>query len=111
MNPARRTLPPQALVLCLTPLLDERAARALLDLRARRVDLVVVEISPLPFVDPGRSDTDRVAYRIWRLRREALRSRLVRAGIPVAVWDEQHPLAAALEELRASRRVRPRAIA
>ena len=35
----RRTLPPQALVVALTPLLDDRAATALLDLRARGFDL------------------------------------------------------------------------
>jgi uncharacterized protein (DUF58 family) len=104
----RRTLPPQALVLCLSPLLDERSALALLDLRARRFDLVVVELSPLSFVDPGTSETDRVAYRIWRLRREAVRSRLLRAGIPVSAWDEERPLAAALEGVRAARRVRQR---
>src|SRR5262249_28614082 len=44
----RRTLPPKALVLALTPLLDERAVGALLDLRARRFDLAIVEISPVP---------------------------------------------------------------
>ena len=45
-----RTLPPQALVLAVTPLLDERSVAALLDLRARGYDLAVVEVSPEPFV-------------------------------------------------------------
>jgi uncharacterized protein (DUF58 family) len=43
----RRTLPPQALVLALTPLIDDRSEAALLDLRGRGFDLVVIEISPL----------------------------------------------------------------
>ena len=43
----RRTLPPKALVIALTPLLDERAAGALIDLRARGFDLAIVEISPV----------------------------------------------------------------
>jgi uncharacterized protein (DUF58 family) len=100
----RRTLPPQALVLCLTPLLDERGAAALLDLRARGFDLAVVEISPLDLVEPGRSEAERLAYRIWRLRRDAVRSRLLRSGIPIALWDDERPLAVALEEVRSFRR-------
>ena len=56
----RRTLPPQALVLCLTPLLDERGAAALLDLRARGFDLVVIEVSPVPFVHPGKTELDEL---------------------------------------------------
>ena len=48
-----RTLPPKALVLALTPLLDARSARRSLDLRARGFDLVVIEVSPVPFVDAG----------------------------------------------------------
>jgi uncharacterized protein (DUF58 family) len=100
----RGTLPPQALVLALTPLLDERATDALLDLRARRFDLAVVEISPLPFVTAGKRPSDRVAYRLWRARREALRARYERAGVPVAVWSEDGTLAGALEEVRTYRR-------
>ncbi|MGH2935581.1 MAG: DUF58 domain-containing protein, partial [Gaiellaceae bacterium] len=49
-----RSLPPKALVIALTPLLDPRAAAAMLDLRARGFDLVVVEVSPVEFVQPGR---------------------------------------------------------
>ncbi len=40
-----RTLPPRALVIAVTPLLDPRAVTALIDLRARGFDLVVVEVS------------------------------------------------------------------
>ena len=105
----RRTLPPQALVLALTPLIDERAVTALLDLRGRGFDLAIVEISPLPFTAPGAADDEQVAYRIWRLRREALRGRYQRAGVPVTVWNEREPLGAALEEVRAFRRFAARA--
>ena len=100
----RRTLPPQALVLALSPLLDERATGALLDLRARRFDVAVVEISPLPFVDPGRREGERIAHRLWRLKRDALRARYKRAGVPVTVWSEEGTLAGALEEVRSYRR-------
>jgi uncharacterized protein (DUF58 family) len=100
----RRTLPPKALVIGLSPLLDERAAGALLDLRARGFDLAVVEISPVPYVEAGRQAHEQLAYRIWHLKREALRGHYARAGVPVAVWNDDVPLAAALEEVRAFRR-------
>jgi uncharacterized protein (DUF58 family) len=100
----RRTLPPHALVLALTPLLDERATDALLDLRARGFDLAVIEISPLPFTRPGRGKTGDLAWRLWTLQREALRIRYERAGVPVGTWHADAPLAAAMEEVRSFRR-------
>src|SRR5204862_6826944 len=48
-----RALPPEALVVALSPLLDERAVRSLLDLRARGFDLAVIAISPVPFAPAG----------------------------------------------------------
>jgi uncharacterized protein (DUF58 family) len=98
-----RTLPPRALVLAVSPLLDERAVSALLDVRGRGFDLVVIEISPLRFLPPADDLVAETAQRIWRLRREALRGRFERAGVPVAVWDETVPLAAALEEVTSFR--------
>jgi uncharacterized protein (DUF58 family) len=100
----RGTLPPKAIVLALTPLLDDRAVTALLDLRARGFDLVVVEISPEPFLAPPAGDVQRVARRLWRLRREALRGRFERAGVPVATWGDESGLAVALEEVTSFRR-------
>jgi uncharacterized protein (DUF58 family) len=99
-----RTLPPQALVIAITPLLDDRAVGALLDLRARGFDLAVVEVSPLPFVDPGRGRARQVAYRLWQLQREALRAEYHAAGVAVAEWRDREPLAAPLEEVTAYRR-------
>jgi uncharacterized protein (DUF58 family) len=99
-----RTLPPHALVLALTPLLDDRSVRALADLRSRGFDLAVVEISPVPFVEPGRGELDDLAYRLWLLRREALRSSYLQLGVPVVEWRKDAPLQAALEEVRTFRR-------
>ncbi len=42
-----RTLPPKALIVALTPLVDERAVTALFDLLARGYDLAIVDVSPL----------------------------------------------------------------
>jgi uncharacterized protein (DUF58 family) len=100
----RRTLPPNALVLALSPLLDARSVGALLDLRARGFDLAVVDVSPVPFAPRPRGGIEAVAYDIWTLRREALRHRLQRAGVAVAEWRDDVQLQAILEEVRAFRR-------
>jgi len=100
----RRSLPPKALVIALSPLLDPRAAEALLDLRARGFDLVVVEVSPVPFVDPGSGELELLSYRVWRLSREALRARYQQAGVPVVEWLDGVPLNVPLEEVAAFRR-------
>ena len=82
----RRMLPPNALVIALSPLLDQRSVGALLDLRARGYDLAVVDVSPVPFVARPPAGLDAVAHDIWVLRRDALRHRLQRAGVAVVEW-------------------------
>jgi uncharacterized protein (DUF58 family) len=99
-----RTLPPSALVVALTPLLDERSVGALLDLRARGFDLAVIDVSPVPFTRPARSGLEELAYRIWQLRRDALRHRYERAGVAVTEWRRGENVQIALEEVRAFRR-------
>jgi uncharacterized protein (DUF58 family) len=98
-----RTLPPKALVLAITPLLDDRTAAALLDLRARGYDLIVVEVSPVEMVAPARGSSADLAYRLWRLSREALRWHYEQVGVPVVTWREDVPLAVPLEEVNAFR--------
>jgi uncharacterized protein (DUF58 family) len=98
-----RTLPPAALVVALSPLVDPRFVAALEDLRGRRFDVAVVELDPVPLVEPGRSDVERAAYRLWLLDREARRSRLESRGIGVATWGGDE-LDAVLEEVRTFRR-------
>jgi len=99
-----RSLPPRALVLALSPLLDARSAAALLDLRARGFDLVVIEVSPVPFVRPAGDDLSDLSYRLWRLTRESLRARYEQAGVPVVEWIDGAPLNVPLEEVAAFRR-------
>lgn len=98
-----RILPPASLVLGLTPLVDQRFIAALEDLRGRRFDVAVVEVDPVPLVEPGRSETDQLAYRLWLLEREVLRARLVALGIGVATWGHAD-LDTVLEEVRTYRR-------
>ena len=100
----KQTLPPRALIVALTPLLDDRSTSALLDLRGRGFDLAVVEVSPLPFVPAGKGERAQLAHRIWLLEREVARARFERAGVAVGTWDAQRSLVGALEEVRAFRR-------
>jgi uncharacterized protein (DUF58 family) len=99
-----RTLPPNALVIALSPLLDPRSVGALLNLRARGFDLAVVDVSPVPFTERPSRGLDAVAYDLWQLRRDALRHSLQRSGVAVAEWGAATPLQAVLEEVRAFRR-------
>jgi uncharacterized protein (DUF58 family) len=100
----RRTLPPNALVIGLSPLLDPRSVGALLDLRARGFDLAVIDVSPVPFTPRPARGLDAVAYDIWTLRRDGLRHRLQQAGVAVAEWVPGTPLQSILEEVRSFRR-------
>jgi uncharacterized protein (DUF58 family) len=99
-----RTLPPRALVVAVTPLLDARSVGALFDLRGRGHDLVVLEISPEPYLEPGTEPGDLAALRLWRLQRAELRARFQRIGAAVATLDDRTTIEAALEEVRAYRR-------
>ena len=99
-----RTLPPKALVIALSALLDERSTGTLLDLRARGFDLAVVEISPVPFAPPGGSAADELAHRLWVHLRAATRWQYESAGVPVVDWQDGVPLAGRLEEVAAYRR-------
>jgi uncharacterized protein (DUF58 family) len=99
-----RTLPPKALIVALTPLIDKRAVAALIDLRRRGFDLAVIEIDPAPYVDSGPGELEQLAFRLWRLRREALRAEYERVGVPVVPWRHGESLQVALEEVRSFRR-------
>jgi len=98
-----RTLPPRALVLAVTPLLDERSVGAIVDLRARGFDVAAIDVSPLA---PSLRDdpVDRLADRIWVMEREKLHRDLRRIGIAVAPWRDGEDLPRALWEVEALRR-------
>jgi len=102
-----RVLPPRALVIAVTPLLDQRFTKAALDLAARGFDLVVLVVSP---VDVTRamlagSQTDDVACRLWALERRTRIDGLTRHGLAVLEWNPAEPLEPALAGLK---RRRPR---
>lgn len=99
-----RSLTPHSLVIALSPLLDDRSVGALLDLRGRGFDLVVVDVSPLAFTSLPRDPEELMAFRLWRLWRDALHFRYEQRGVALAEWDGRRPLAEVIEEVRAFRR-------
>jgi uncharacterized protein (DUF58 family) len=98
-----RILPPAALVVALTPLVDIRFVSALEDLRGRGFDVAVVEVDPVPLVEPGRTEIELAAYRLWLLEREVIRRRLEDRGIGLATWGDG-ALDTVIEEVRTYRR-------
>jgi uncharacterized protein (DUF58 family) len=102
----RRILPPQALVIAISPLLDPRFEKALVDLAARGFDLVVLSPSPIPLVRRAMRASVRadLACRLWALERRARADALHRLGITIVDWDPDQPLEAALGGLMPSRR-------
>jgi uncharacterized protein (DUF58 family) len=87
----RAALPPGALVIAFSPLLDGRFVEALRDMRERGFSLIVVDV--LNAGPPHRrAFTDNAARRIWRLEQEAIRFSLRELGVPVVAWDGSAPL-------------------
>jgi uncharacterized protein (DUF58 family) len=96
----RTVLPPGALTVLFSPLLDNRARLTARELRRRGHPLVVVDVlCDQPHTD-RRSALDGLALRLWRLDRAADRHELRQLGVPVLAWNGSTPLAAALRELR-----------
>jgi uncharacterized protein (DUF58 family) len=99
-----RTLPAKALIVALTPLVDERGVAALFDLLARGYDLAVVDISPLPHAGQATGEWGELARRLWALERETLRHRYQRLGAAVVEWRDAMHLQQVLLEVEACRR-------
>jgi uncharacterized protein (DUF58 family) len=93
-----RTLPPTGLVIAISPLDDPRMLTALATIRARGVDLAVIETIGSP---PARalSAASHLAVRMIGLERIETRDNLSRRGVPVIAWHEGESLEAALGAL------------
>jgi uncharacterized protein (DUF58 family) len=99
-----RTLPARALIIALTPLVDERGVAALFDLLARGYDLAIVDISPLAHPGGTSGEWAELAHRLWALERETLRHRYQRLGAAVVEWSDGMHLQQVLLEVEACRR-------
>ncbi len=102
-----RMLPPGAAILAITPLIDERTIGAIGDLRRRRLDIRVIEVSPSRWTPEPRSAMDRLAWRLWEMQRQARRDRFAAVGVPVVQWREGVDMELVLAQLaRQGRRAR-----
>jgi uncharacterized protein (DUF58 family) len=103
----RAALPPGALVVVFSPLLDQRFVEALRDMRERGFSVLIIDV--LNTGPPARRRAeDRMARRIWRMEQEAIRFSLRELGVPVVPWDGEEsldlPLAAHTRRPMAARR-------
>ncbi len=100
----RRSLPANALVIGLSPLLDMRAIRAFADVRGRGFDLAILELEPDEYLPPAGPGTEDVARRIWQLDRDRIRHRFERQGVVVTPWARNDALPVAITRAGAFRR-------
>jgi uncharacterized protein (DUF58 family) len=98
-----RAILPRALVLAISPLLNDQVVSTLVGLRGRGFDLAVVEIPPLDFLELEDREAE-LAGRLLRLERDLQRSRLRARGIAVVEWGEQAPLEATIRTMEEFRR-------
>jgi uncharacterized protein (DUF58 family) len=104
-----RLVPSRALVVALTPLLDERVAALVATLRQRGQPLLVIDTLPAGWLAGAAADPDEdIARRIWRLEREALVARLTELGAPVVPWRGPASLAPVIREVTRTARRGPR---
>jgi len=95
-----RMLPPGAIVVAITPLLDERGIRTLLDLRRRGFEVAILAVSPAALAHRSAGEIGELAWRLWQLERDALRIRYQRLGVPVSEWRPEEPLEIPIGEVR-----------
>lgn len=77
----RVALPPRALVIVFSPLLDEGVIGAIVELRRRGNPVLVVDVLDREPPARPRSKLDMLALRLWRVDRTALRSELAEIGV------------------------------
>ncbi len=93
------TLPAGASIVAFSPLIDDRALRALSDLAGRGFRVAVINTLAEEQVDPLPTPEGRLAHRVWKLDREARRALLGDAGIPSVTWTGEAGLDATLRAL------------
>jgi uncharacterized protein (DUF58 family) len=103
---APAAIPPGALVVAITPLHDGRMATALVDLRHRGREVVLVRLDVHDAVaEAARAQpVPDPAVRLWRLECDRRASALAAVGIPTVTWTEDVQAAAVLDHLAQVRR-------
>lgn len=104
----RRALPPHALVIGLSPLVDADVIGAFVELRGRGVDLALIEVTTDTLLPEPKSEERQLARRIWELERDQIRRTFRKKGVAVARWNPEHPFTRTLEEVYAFRKAATR---
>ena len=99
-----RAVPPQSLIVGVSPLLDPAVVAAFGDLRGRGFDLALVEIASEVLTPVPDSRAAQLARRIWLLERDRIRRRFAKAGVALARWDSEEPFDYAIGEVARLRR-------
>lgn len=96
-----RVLPPGALVIALSPLIDPRFTKVIANLAGRGFDVLLLAFSPLELMKPfvKRSPLDDLAARLWTLNRRTTLDALQDAGLPAVEVGPDLPLDATLAPL------------
>ena len=82
----RAALPPGALILVFSPLIDPRLIESVRDLRERGFSVIIIDVlNAEPRHDNSR--LSRLTTRMWHLEQQAVRYSLTQIGVPVVHWD------------------------
>ncbi len=93
------TLPPKATVIAFSPLVDDRALKALVDINRRGFPTVVINTLVEDSVSPTPGAEGDLAYRAWRMYRDLKRDQLKEAGVAVTDWVGDEGIEVALAAL------------
>jgi uncharacterized protein (DUF58 family) len=107
----KRILPPRALIVALSPLVDERFAPTLHDLVVRGFPVVLLAISPVDVTSAilKPSAITDITCRLWALERATQIEELQRHGVVVIDWHPQDPLEMVLSAITRRQHLRRRA--
>jgi uncharacterized protein (DUF58 family) len=100
-----RMLPARCLLIAISPLLDERAITAIASIRARGLDVAVIEVPVQVPEHFGETASGKLALRLFALNRQMMRDRFASRGVAVATFDDARGVEGALAEITAYRRL------
>lgn len=100
---------PDALLVLLSPLAREEVLRMVAGLARSGRSVVVVDTLPPRLRPDPRGEYTELAFRLWRLRRDADVHRLAELGVPVVRWQGGGSLDAVLRDVRRAARA-PRVV-
>ncbi|HEX5535016.1 MAG TPA: DUF58 domain-containing protein [Actinomycetales bacterium] len=95
---------PSAVVVLVSPMLDEAIADLAVAMRRRGRELLVIDVLPSPLRPPERSRAEQVAFRLLLSERELRLRALTRHGVLVTRWDPAAVPVALRQRLRDRRR-------